>query len=316
MRRSGLVIAAMAALCIMLAACGSTPAVAPEPSSSPQASLEPSIAPTTPVAEPTQTSSEAAEATEPPIDSVPIPSNAYARVVTDDLRVRSKPGVGDGSKKLEPLLQKGHVLVVLDGPVQASGYDWYEVYPIQELNGEVVYPFGWVAAGKAGEPWIEAGGYRCPPLPTDFWGAQLDNEDGRQFYGFVCWAGQEFTIRARLASSEIHCGTEPGWGVDPAWFDSCGRPDNYLMSVEGHKGVHIPVVWHPDVDLSIAPDPDTPPKELPLVDVTGMFDHPSAAICENRQNYPEAEPIEPDPDLTRYWCRSTFVVTAMHEVED
>ena len=40
-----------------------------------------------------------------PRDSVPIPPDTYARVVTDDLRVRSKPGVSEDSKKLEPLLQ-------------------------------------------------------------------------------------------------------------------------------------------------------------------------------------------------------------------
>ena len=91
-----------------------------------------------------------------PGDSVPIPPDTYARVVTDDLRVRSKPGVSDDSKKLEPLLQDGVLLVVLDGPVQASGYDWYQVQPTLTSDTAGPYPFGWVAAAdKDGEPWIE-----------------------------------------------------------------------------------------------------------------------------------------------------------------
>ena len=47
-------------------------------------------------------------------------------------------------------------MVVLDGPVQASGYDWYLVQPTIMSDTEQPYPFGWVAAaGKDGEPWIE-----------------------------------------------------------------------------------------------------------------------------------------------------------------
>ena len=108
-----------------------------------------------------------------PGDSVPIPPDTYARVVTDDLRVRSKPGVSKDSTKLEPLLQDGVQVVVLDGPVQASGYDWYLVQPTIPSDTAEQYPFGWVAAaGKDGEPWIESKTVECPPLPTS--AEQLD----------------------------------------------------------------------------------------------------------------------------------------------
>jgi len=50
-----------------------------------------------------------------------------AEVVTDDLRVRTAPGTDDSSVVLEPLLQPGEMLFVVDGPVQASGYPWYQV---------------------------------------------------------------------------------------------------------------------------------------------------------------------------------------------
>ena len=116
------------AACLLLVGCNpvtgqSAPpppaSIAPAPIDSPLPSrhLEPSP-------------SESAAPTEPAVDSVPIPADTYAIVTANDLRVRSKPGVSDDSKKLEPLLQPGDVVVVLDGPVQASGYDWYLVQAI------------------------------------------------------------------------------------------------------------------------------------------------------------------------------------------
>ena len=109
--------------CLLLAGCNpatgqSAPAppasITPAPIDSPlpSPSLEPSP-------------SEAAVPTDAVVDSVPIPADAYARVVTNDLRVRTKPGVSADSKKLDPLLQDGEPLFVLDGPDQASRYAWY-----------------------------------------------------------------------------------------------------------------------------------------------------------------------------------------------
>ncbi len=52
----------------------------------------------------------------------------------DDLRVRSKPRVADDSLKHKPLLPRGTPMYVLDGPVSASGYTWYEVAPLALAN--------------------------------------------------------------------------------------------------------------------------------------------------------------------------------------
>ena len=59
-------------------------------------------------------------------------------------------------------------LVVLDGPVEASGYDWYLVDVTSEPPEDVSYPFGWVAAaGKDGEAWIAPERHDCPKRPTE-----------------------------------------------------------------------------------------------------------------------------------------------------
>jgi len=80
--------------------------------------------------------------------------NTVVVTVSDALRVRSQPRVSDDSIKYEPVLPLDTNLFVLDGPVAASGYNWYKVAPVSfaDLAGP---GYGWVAAAdKDGTPWI------------------------------------------------------------------------------------------------------------------------------------------------------------------
>jgi hypothetical protein len=80
--------------------------------------------------------------------------NTVVVTVADRLRVRSEPRVSDDSIKKEPVLPLGTELLVLDGPVSASGYTWYKVRPVSFARLDRPR-YGWVAmAGKDGEPWI------------------------------------------------------------------------------------------------------------------------------------------------------------------
>jgi hypothetical protein len=295
------------ALCLVVAACGSSPGPTTTPPPSPSVAPSPTetVAPT-----------PSGPASPPPVDSVPIPPDTYARVVTDDLRVRSKPGVSDDSEKLEPLLQDGALLVVLDGPVQASGYDWYLVQPTISFESESVAPFGWVAAAdKDGEAWIEPAAVECPALPATVADLAAVNETDQQFYEVTCFGGREISFRARLASPEAACGIDVPWGTDPIWFDSCYRDATYLVPVDD-PGAGVPFfpTWAPDVDLGIAPDPQAQPEDWPIVEVTGLYDHPAAQTCRNRVNYEEPASREPDPAHTVFECRIQFVVTSLREV--
>ena len=83
-------------------------------------------------------------------------SGSAATVVTNDLRVRSKPYVGADSKLLEPLLDEGTPLSVIGGPVLASGYTWYKVTVPSQTTANGGLLTGWVAAAKDGQPWIAA----------------------------------------------------------------------------------------------------------------------------------------------------------------
>jgi hypothetical protein len=253
-----------------------------------------------------------------PGDSVPIPPDTYARVVTDDLRVRSKPGVSEDSTKLEPLLQKGVRVVVLDGPVQASGYDWYLVQPtITSDLQEETYPFGWVAAaGKDGEPWIQSKTVACPPLPESAEHLDELNQIPRNFYEITCFGGMGMRFQARLGIPEARCGVEPDWGIDPSWFDRCGSDESYLVPLEAARDyVGVAPIWAPGVNTDIGAVPNARVADMPLVEVQGMFDHPAAQTCRNRPNIDDPLMPEPDPAQTILRCRMKFVVTVLREVE-
>jgi hypothetical protein len=99
-----------------------------------------------------------------------IPHDSVAQVVTTDLVVRSEPGVHQGSEIYPARLNEPTLLYVVDGPVQADGFDWYLFQPFAvglcvDVCPEPL-PFGWVAqAGKDGEIWVAPGAVTCPP-PT------------------------------------------------------------------------------------------------------------------------------------------------------
>lgn len=110
------------------------------------ASTPATLAPTpiaTPVA-PTPTPTPTAKPRPPAV----LKLGSIATVVSDGLRVRSRPEVSDDSKKLEPLLQRGDHVFVVKGPVAGSGYRWYEVQPLGD-PGDQERPWPvWLGGGR------------------------------------------------------------------------------------------------------------------------------------------------------------------------
>src|SRR4051812_33468406 len=160
---------ALLSLVVFTAGCADSVAWVERSGGEPGAAASTTIPTVTPT--PAATSTARADAS-----ALPSPSETAAavdQVAVDDvavtvvagLRVRSKPRVSDESAKLDPVLPIGTPLYVLDGPVSASGYTWYEVAPLASKN----QPHGWVAkADRSGEPWLSGSHFSCPPVPTDF----------------------------------------------------------------------------------------------------------------------------------------------------
>jgi hypothetical protein len=284
---SRLVLAASLLATLVLVACSSA-ALQPSPL--------PSASPTSALASPSPTPSLPA-----PTGSVlpsPEPTDSFVgRTVTtladDGLRVRSQPRISDDSRKFEPLLPLGTQLYVLDGPTSASGYAWYEVVPLASRT----QPTGWIAsAGLDGQPWIAAGAFDCPPVPTDFRSVVALPPA----VGLACFPRVPITVEARLIS--CNCDADGAW-YTPSWFFlGSGSPDLLVEPrVTGADSLN------PDDWFALNLDPTGEhPDVLPVgevVEVTGIFDHPAAANCTRTEM--DGEPV-PSQE-----CRLEFAVTRL-----
>ncbi|HLA17229.1 MAG TPA: hypothetical protein VJZ72_10050 [Candidatus Limnocylindrales bacterium] len=236
-----------------------------------------------------------------------IPIDSIARVVTNDLRVRSAPGVSSASKRLIPLLDAGREVFVVAGPVAASGYDWYQVEPVLRAGDDEGLPFGWVAAaGKDGEQWLAGGRFKCPSAPTHF-------EEFVVLQGTIqlaCFGDDSLTFMARIGNANEICPLEAPWTIEPEWLTGEGCQRLLVYSVNSDDG------FYPVLDPVLRP-PDLPPGVEPndaiMVEITGHHDHPSARTCKGVKNETGAEiPLSPEEIVLH--CRSQFVVTSIRAV--
>lgn len=273
---------------VLVAGCSSSVAsLAPGPST--PSSLGAASATLTPAATPTPRPTASPMPT-PTASSVTV--DTVAVTLVDGLRVRSEPRISGASLKYEPLLPLGTQLYLLDGPVSASGYAWYEVVPLTSQN----LPSGWVAsADRAGEPWIAADDFDCPPLPSDFWSlAALPRG-----VGLICFPRVPITLEARLIS--CNCDADGSW-YSPYWFFlGSGSPD---LLVEPDVTA-VPPDFADWFVLNLDPT-GKHPDPLPIgqiVEVTGIFDHPAASSCTRTEM--DGEPV------SSQGCRLKFAVTRL-----
>jgi hypothetical protein len=221
-----------------------------------------------------------------------VTGDTVAVTLVDGLRVRSKPRVSDDSFKYEPLLPLGTPLYVLDGPVSASSYSWYEVAPLASR----AHPRGWVAsADRGGESWLGAGDFACPPLPSDLRSlAALPSG-----VGLACFPRMPITVTARLIG--CNCDMDGSW-YTPGWFFLGSGGPKLLVEPGVTRPPDDPREWfHLDLDPT-----GQHPEVLPVgnvVQVTGIFDHPAAASCTLTEM--DAEPVATKD------CRLEFAVTRL-----
>jgi hypothetical protein len=183
------------------------------------------------------------------------------------------------SIKLEPLLRTKTVLFVVDGPVAAGGYDWYEVMPFDGIA-----PTGWVAAAaKDGTPWLAPASLACPESPLDAQ-AILDLSS---LGGLVCYGDREIQLVGDITCENADVDRVFG---GPEWLGSghyCqldlgGETREFFDG--GIEGLGLP----------------TRGRAL----VTGHFDDPEALTCAWA-----VEPPAPDPAMVVVSCRAMFVAT-------
>jgi hypothetical protein len=262
------------------------PASSDEPGGSPSA--DPSPVPTAPASPSVSPSEEPSGA--PFVPALLGPDRIGRVVATDGLRVRSLPTVGEASEPREPLLPDGTRFYVVDGPVFADGYAWYQVDP---YGGDEPLPFGWVAAGsREGEPWVENFLDGCDSVGVSI--RLLHDQPPQESlycYGEVMPGDIELT-------GDLHCelADVDGFITGPEWLES----DRYC-SLSG-DGVEIGVVGKAATSLLEQGSP---------VDgrytVVGHFDDPEADECTSEGV--DIEGDSPDPAEVVLSCRMQFVIT-------
>lgn len=295
----------VALLLVALWGCGAQPST-PSPSAQPSQAPVPTIAAASPSAEPSPSTLPQPSSEPPPPPSSRLERDSVAQVVTDDLRVRSRPEVSDASKKLEPLLDRPRLVYVVGGPVQASGYTWYEIAPIGNLQLVVELPFGWVAAAdKDGTPWLAPATAPCPAAPKT--PDELYAIDA--VLALACFGSSSLTFDGRLAQPEATCGIDLGWTIEPDWLaGTCPHP-RFLIESPADLGLSANAVIDPSLDVSaFRPGPE--PADWVNVSITGRFDHPAARTCHGVS---QGTPVPYGKDQIVVGCRSTFVITGLVE---
>ena len=236
--------------------------------------------------------------------------DGFIYVVTDGLRVRSKPEVSTSSKRYEPLLWRGALAWVVDGPVRGSGYDWYLIIPMGEADLQVhpdPPPGGWVAAAsKSGEPWIADWGVSCR---TPFDAVSDFDYPPQGAVGLSCFGGRTLRFAAMATRWDIPCLGVGDARVEPAWLRSCGS--RYVLDPVGgfppfeRAPLYISVAPEAEIDIS----PSTATGRWTRVQVTGHYDDPRARTCSGPV---EAGAVKHDAlDQPVRGCRTRLVVTRL-----
>ena len=201
--------------------------------------------------------------------------DSIVEVVSGNLRVRSKPSVATDSTKFTPLLQTGDRLFVVDGPVIADDYAWYQVAPIGTDPSRVWtdLPRGWVSRGDHdGTPWIAPAAPDCPLAPVEI--ARLN--ELHPLERVACFGDQAMSFQAVITG-----GSQSGWIAD-------SRLNGYL-----DRGVQ-------NLEVAIEPGPGVTAAELAnarAATLEGSFDAPG---CADR--------VDPVAALD---CRGVFVVSGV-----
>ncbi len=241
----------------------------------------------------------------------PLDPDTIAEVVSGRLRIRSAPRVADDSIKHEPLLDVGDRLLVLDGPVVASDYEWYLVSAWRPGNLYASWPVGWVSRGDHdGSPWIRPSVDPCPTGAVTMAVVESLLPQER----VACFSDRTLRLRAYVSSEAGTgpCVPEPTTAcVDgPAWLTGDGG-----WSAAADTWVDTPSIGGPQ--LAIDPNGPLPTSALTaggMVDLEGAFDHPAASECQPGANGPDAQALE--PAVARLSCRARIVVTGVQSDPD
>jgi hypothetical protein len=186
---------------------------------------------------------------------------------------------------------------ILEGPVQADGFDWYRVAPIEYEDFETVGPLfiGWMAAGDGVDPWLIVEN-PCPDGALALADLTYTSTTTNWASRLGCFRGQELTLRGWYPELPEGIGFDGPCSAEPAFLICYSRIHDIRpieMSYYDERNANR-------LDFAVNPESGivTPLREQ-WIEITGHWDDPVAALCPTR------------PDLGTLYCRMVFVVTSV-----
>ena len=234
--------------------------------------------------------------------------DAIVETAVSNLNLRDAPRLSGG---ILGSLAPGAGSIVIDGPVTADGFDWYQIHSLGLPMGSgceepfLTEPFncplwvGWVAAaGSDGSPWLVASDFACPIWPQ----SKLTEAfvyGVPQYVRLACYGGQERTLTGFYP--EI-----PPDGLGGA----CAEVPDEIYWLGCNLGYEHVVLGPTDGFFSSAfilavPPAVAMPARGQWIEVTGSYDDPAATACT----------FGSQPEVSVFRCRTQFVVTAVRAVD-
>lgn len=259
------------------------------PSVASQSSLEPA-------ASPNLATSDAPES---------FPHDSIVKALVPGIALRSDPGLGADRFGILP---EGSRSFVVNGPVEADGYQWIQLsgLGLPPASGCATFPgelgcpvwFGWAATGdpQTGEPWFVDDPTDCPDPslePRDF--MMLGDVEALH-----CYSGRDLEVTAWLPEAGLNVAPVcPAEDVAARWL-YC--PDGYSARV---WAVEDEAVW-----LEVFVDPASSVEFTSTgywAIIVGHHDDPAAEGCDAAIS--AGHPIYPAWAILN--CRAHFVVTQL-----
>lgn len=249
-----------------------------------------------------------------PSATPPLPDIAVGTVVTaaiDGVTLRESPGT-DGNRI--GTLARGSLNYVLDGPVDADGYTWYQlsgpglppssgcITPVPTDPLECPTWLGWAAVADPDDEsaWFAPANVECPD-PAEETDAFITLQ---HILVLPCYGDAELTFVAFY--SEV---PEGGLGGT-----NCTRETAIMWLYCLDQG-YYQVRSSPDaVAMTLYVDPAsgvTLPERGTWLLITGAFDHPDATRCAVAAMEDTKQSPLPDPEQAVLSCRTHFVPTAV-----
>ncbi len=281
-------------------------------SDEPSASTSPSPNPSTSADVPSPSASTSST-TSPDLAS--IAHDSVVETTVERLSLRGGPSTD--AERLGSLAL-GTVAFVVDGPVEADGFTWYQVSGLGlPPNSGCAFPetepincpawFGWVAGhAPNGDPWLASHALECPQAPLDAETVILGRSNIERL---ACFGADRFTFRAFWPKIPDDAGLGGACTADsePSGWLLCQNINyNYIASAESADfGIGVTVSIDPTSGVAM------PPRGT-WIELTAHLDDPAAQACDEAAQ--SAGWTDYDPAAVVLGCRAELVVEAVQPV--